>query len=299
VYSNTGYGNVYTAFVYKSFRWATQSQLYSLTALSNAFFGNIQRRYLKTNVLLALSNILAGANIDSGAVTEGCQNLYYFSSNLTQYINNSTSQLSAGQTTLLTNLNTNLSASTQQLCTAIATTVQSCSNNNQYDPLIAADMERVFSIIQNIFQTISIELGNVSSNTYTLASYTQISYQVLGLGFLNNTNDITTVIGFVNSTRIFYRNYWAGLYGTWRTTWRNLYGITENWISKSLNLTIYLNITIQTSVNSSITKGSNAIDGTNIDVFDCNYNYQNNIVTSINNIMVKLILEILAVSIVK
>ncbi len=296
--SYNGYLAVYTAVYYRSDRWETQSQIYSLSRISDSLHGNLQKKFLRLSPLMSLYYILISVtNVNVAEVTENCQNIYDFCANLTRYINNSTSQLSTEQINLLTESNAKLLNSTQKLCVNMKATVEVCSKSNIYDQNIAVDMENDLAIMQNLLQIISIELNNVSSNTYPLIAYTQPSYAILASGFLNNTNDISLTIGYVMSTRIFYRDYWMSLYGFWRNTITLLYGISRDWFSSSQNLTNYFNNNIRPYTNSSLTNGTLIIDGSNIQVFDCNYNYQNNIVIQINQVMVKIILEILAVSI--
>ncbi len=302
VYSNyytyTGYANSYAAVYYRSYRWRTQSQLYSIQRISESMLGNLQKKFIRTSPLLSLYYILVSvASVNVGDVTDNCQSIYDYCSNLTEYINNSTLELSTEQIILLTNLNTKLLASTQQLCTDMKDTIDDCSNSKRYNPAKVRKMEEELSIVQTTFETLSIEVGNVSYNVYALVSGTQYSYQVLATGYLNGTTDLKTTVEYLDLYRIYFRNWWRSLYGYWHSTLSYLNGITSSYVSSSLNLTIYFNNNIRIFTNSSITNGSNVIDVGNIDVFDCNYNYRNNIVVQINQVMVKIILEILAVSI--
>jgi hypothetical protein len=197
----------------------------------------------------------------------------------------------------MTQLNTNLSSATQQLCSLINTTLTSCSQSNTFDSQTATDIQTYLAQVQAAFDGLATAFNNQTSNIFALVSASQPPYQILALGYLNNTNDIKTVFGALNTTQLFYNGYWKSFKSNWFGTLNLLNGITSNFISSSQNLTNYFNNDIRPYTNSSLTNASLIIDVVNIQVFDCNYIYQNSITTAINNVMIKIVLEILAVSI--
>jgi hypothetical protein len=299
-YAWNSYAQVYATDYYKSSRGQTQRQLRYLSSMSSSLFGDLQHKYQKTTPLIALYYLLVSqTNVNKNQIDDNCQSILTFGSNLGQYISNSTSQFSAEQIKTLTDLHANLVKNTNTLCTGMTETADSCTKRKTYDRQTATNMANALTALQDILKTLTDLLNEIATNTYALTSGTQASYQLLASNYLNNTGDVSNVGEWVNQTRRYYVESFKAYSASWRNSRTFVNTLMSRSFSNTKDLGKYFDANIVPYTDSVITNATLIIDSVNVAVFDCNYNYQNSILVTINETMVKIILEVLGVSIAK